>query len=260
MKPLTIGIALATSLIGGSAWAATVDLDWCLSGCGGPNTDATISVGDTVRWTWTDSLPHTVDSVTGPATLSSGLRTGAGSQFSHTFIQAGTTTYECGVHGINSMGGTITVVPLPPPPSDVAVTKTPNPPRIAAPGGAVVFTIRVDNVTGPAFTLNSLVDSVFGSLDGMGDCAVPQTIAPSGFSTCSFTGVVSGSAGSHHSNTVTAAGTFSGAPPMDASAEASTVVQIGLNVPTLAFWWQVTLLLLLAGIGAFLVSRRRLAR
>ncbi len=116
VKPLAIGIALGALLIGGSAWAATVDLAWCLSGCGGPNTDATISVGDTVRWTWTDRLTHTVDSVTGPATFNSGLRTGVGSQFSHTFTQAGTSTYECGVHGIGSMGGTITVVALPPPP------------------------------------------------------------------------------------------------------------------------------------------------
>jgi hypothetical protein len=110
-------MAAGTLLIGGSAWAATVDLDWCLSGCGGPNTDATISVGDTVRWTWTDSLPHTVDSVTGPATFSSGLLTGVGSQFSHTFTEAGTSTYECGVHGIGSMGGTITVVAMPPAPT-----------------------------------------------------------------------------------------------------------------------------------------------
>ncbi len=116
MRPLAIGIAVGTLLIGGSAWAATVDLDWCLSGCGGPNINATISVGDTVRWTWTDSLSHTVDSVTGPATFSSGLRTGVGSQFSQTFTQAGTSRYECVVHGIGSMGGTITVVALPPPP------------------------------------------------------------------------------------------------------------------------------------------------
>ena len=116
MRPLAIGIALGTLLIGGPAWAATVDLDWCLSGCEGPNTDATISVGDTVRWTWTDRLSHTVDSVTGPATFSSGLETGVGSQFSHTFTQAGTSTYECDVHGIGAMGGTITVVALPPPP------------------------------------------------------------------------------------------------------------------------------------------------
>lgn len=283
MKPLAIGIAVGTFLVGGSAWAATVDLDWCLSGCGGPNTDATISVGDTLRWTWTDSLSHTVDSVTGPETFSSGLRTGVGSQFSHTFTQAGTSSYECFVHGIGLMGGTITVVALPPPAGVMAVSKTPNPTQVSPPAAMVIFTIRVDNVTGStsspasrdfsgpessgpkaadptALTLTSLTDSVFGDLNGQGDCVVPQTIATGGFYTCSFTDLVSGFAPSSHSNTVTAAGTFPGPPPIDASADASAVVEIMEPVPTLAFWWQVALLLLLAGIGAFLVSRRKLAR
>ncbi|WP_165805965.1 T9SS type A sorting domain-containing protein [Marixanthomonas spongiae] len=85
----------------------TFDLDWYV---GIPNADASITIetGDTVRWTWTDELPHSVTSDSGSQEdFDSGIITGNGTQFSYTFMQVGVNDYECDVH--SGMEGTITV-------------------------------------------------------------------------------------------------------------------------------------------------------
>ena len=56
-------------------------------------------------------------------------------------------------------------------------------------------------------TITSLTDDVYGNLDGKGSCDVPQTIAAGGSYSCSFSGAVSGNAGSSHTDVVTASGT-----------------------------------------------------
>jgi plastocyanin len=86
----------------------------------------TINVGDTVRWTWTGSLPHTVTSgapgaVDGkfcsvPAGTTPSVATcdsisyaqGNGAVYSNTFTSAGTFPYFCEVHGA-MMSGTVIV-------------------------------------------------------------------------------------------------------------------------------------------------------
>ncbi|WP_158635181.1 T9SS type A sorting domain-containing protein [Formosa maritima] len=76
-----------------------------------PQSDLTIETGDTVRWTWTDALPHTVENNTGSTeTFNSGTLTGIGETYSYTFTQEGVNPYLCGIHGAGSMSGTITVV------------------------------------------------------------------------------------------------------------------------------------------------------
>lgn len=69
----------------------------------------TIDVGDTVMWMWTDAaMPHTVTNLAGAhETFDSGMLTGAGQSFSHTFTTAGVSAYRCTFHA--SMQGTITV-------------------------------------------------------------------------------------------------------------------------------------------------------
>ena len=68
----------------------------------------TIEEGDTVTWTWTNNAQHSVTSNAGGAdTFDSGLLTGTGQTFSHTFAEPGVTTYKCNVHAM--MQGTITV-------------------------------------------------------------------------------------------------------------------------------------------------------
>ena len=109
MKLLAAAAALVAIILAQPATAGpTVDLDWDIGV--GPSLDATIEVGDTVRWTWTDPLPHTVESSSGPTSFNSGLLTGLGQTFSYTFNQTGDWDYLCGVHGPAAMGGTITVV------------------------------------------------------------------------------------------------------------------------------------------------------
>ena len=103
---------IAVSIAHPAAAQTTIDLDWSLGS--GPSLDASISVGDTVRWTWTDAAPHTAESTTGTESFNSGLLTGIGQTFSHTFTAEGSTDYKCGIHGAATMGGTITVTEAPP--------------------------------------------------------------------------------------------------------------------------------------------------
>ena len=67
----------------------------------------TIPVGGTATWTWTGSLPHSVQSVGSPSFASSGVLTGSGT-YAVTFSTAGAYHYDCGVHG-QLMTGTIVV-------------------------------------------------------------------------------------------------------------------------------------------------------
>ena len=61
----------------------------------------TIAVGSTVTWTWTGSLPHSVQSVGTASFASSGT-------YAVTFAAPGTYKYDCAVHG-QLMTGTIVV-------------------------------------------------------------------------------------------------------------------------------------------------------
>ncbi len=67
----------------------------------------TIPVGGTVTWTWTGSLPHSVQSVGSSSFSSSGLKTGSGT-YAVRFTAPGTYQYDCAVHG-TAMTGTIVV-------------------------------------------------------------------------------------------------------------------------------------------------------
>jgi plastocyanin len=87
----------------------THDLNWKTNSLS-PTTDLTIDVGDTVKWTWTDTFPHTVENDAGSTeTFDSGTKTGLGQTYSYTFSVIGTNPYFCGIHGAGSMSGTITV-------------------------------------------------------------------------------------------------------------------------------------------------------
>jgi plastocyanin len=87
---------------------------------------ATISVNDTVTWTWVGS-PHTTTSDTG--LWDSGVF-GPGHSFTRTFASAGTFPFHCTVHPF--MTGTITVQSVNAPPT-VAFTNPPKNSVLAAP-------------------------------------------------------------------------------------------------------------------------------
>ncbi|HWX16974.1 MAG TPA: plastocyanin/azurin family copper-binding protein [Chthoniobacterales bacterium] len=84
----------------------------------------TISVGDTVRWTWGSSF-HSVTSGPPPCTAdgqfcspndmncSAGTLSNIGTVYQHTFTQAGTYSYHCAAHCSFGMTGTINVESAP---------------------------------------------------------------------------------------------------------------------------------------------------
>jgi uncharacterized repeat protein (TIGR01451 family) len=74
--------------------------------------------------------------------------------------------------------------------------KTADPTSVAEPGGSVTYTFVVNNTSAvDSVDIDTLDDSIYGDLNGQGDCSVPQTIAAGGSYSCSITVDVSGNAG-----------------------------------------------------------------
>ncbi|MEZ4864026.1 MAG: hypothetical protein R3C14_22090 [Caldilineaceae bacterium] len=88
----------------------------------------------------------------------------------------------------------------------VTVTKAANPNTVPESGGAVTFSVVVvNNSAAEALSLTTLVDNIYGDLNGQGTCVVPQTLAKAGGEyRCSFTKMVTGDFGNNHVNEVTA--------------------------------------------------------
>ena len=94
--------------------------------------------------------------------------------------------------------------------SSIEVTKTANPTSLPEPGGNATFSVTVKNTSAvDSVTIASLTDNVYGNLDGKGTCDVTPAVvlSPGASYSCSFTGAVSGNAGSQHTDVVTASGT-----------------------------------------------------
>lgn len=86
---------------------------------------------------------------------------------------------------------------------DMTVSKTPDLSHVPETGGNVTFTFTINNVGDVPITIQTISDSVFGSLDGDDDCKVGTTLAAK--ASCEFTLVktLSGSVATPHSNTLT---------------------------------------------------------
>ena len=89
----------------------------------------------------------------------------------------------------------------------LAATKVPSPASVPEAGGDVTFTFGVTNTSGIAVVIDSLVDSVFGSLAGQGTCSVGQTVEPAQSYTCTVVKRLSGTAATPHQNTFTVTAT-----------------------------------------------------
>jgi len=110
-------------------------------------------------------------------------------------------------------------------PSSIQVTKSANPISIQEPGGTATFAVTVKNSSAvDSVTISSLVDNVYGDLDGKGSCDVPQTLAPGASYSCSFTGAIIGSAGGAHVDVVTASGTDDDGNPVSGSDDATVTI------------------------------------
>lgn len=106
MKKIKLFYLVVLSVTMASA-QTTFDIDWFM-GVSNSNASVTIEPGDTVRWTWTDAMPHSVTSASGSQeNFDSGILTGMGAQYAFTFTQVGVNPYRCMVH--SNMQGTITV-------------------------------------------------------------------------------------------------------------------------------------------------------
>ena len=71
----------------------------------------------------------------------------------------------------------------------------------------MTYTFQVNNPSAvDSVTIDTLDDSIYGDLNGQGDCSVPQTIPAGGSYTCSITVDVTGNAGDTITNVATASG------------------------------------------------------
>ncbi len=115
----------------------------------------------------------------------------------------------------------------------IAVIKLPEPAAVSEPGANVTFTVSVQNTSPEDVSLTSLVDSVYGDLNGQGSCVLPQTIAPDASYTCTFTKLISGDAGSSHTNIVTGTASDNDGNPVDDTGTATVTVNDVLPTVTL---------------------------
>ncbi len=112
-----VALALTSSASARTIEVSVFNFDYSVNAVGGI-LDATVNVGDTVRWVWRGGF-HDVKSVIGSAeTFQSPLTSTIGATFEHTFTQLGTHTYYCTVHAVDlgdgtasGMVGTVTVLP-----------------------------------------------------------------------------------------------------------------------------------------------------
>ncbi len=116
-------------------------------------------------------------------------------------------------------------------PSMVEIIKTASPTAVEEPGGDVTFTFTVNNTSDQgnppspdSVTISSLTDSIYGDLNGKGDCSVPQTIASGASYSCSFSTYVAGNAAESETNIVTIAGTDDDGNPVSDNDDATVTV------------------------------------
>ena len=166
----------------------------------------------------TCSVPQTIQpGSTYSCTFTGNVSGGPGFVHTNTVTASGVDDDGANVNG--SASATVNVLNVP---SSITVTKTPTPNRLPEPGGTVSYAVVVRNTsTVDAVTISSLVDNKFGSLNGKGNCTIPQTIVPGGSYSCSFSAALAGNAGGSHVNTVTASGLDDDNDPVSDSGSAT---------------------------------------
>jgi hypothetical protein len=103
----------------------------------------------------------------------------------------------------SSVGTTVTFTDLAP---AIGVEVLANPNSVVVPGGHVEFSVRVHNDGVEAVTLGSIVDNIYGNLDGLGSCSLASgdgMLGSGGSYECVFTAEVLGSVGDSEVHTVT---------------------------------------------------------
>lgn len=121
----------------------------------------------------------------------------------------------------------------------------------------VTFTVDVENSSAEDVTLVTLTDSIYGDLDGMGNCHTGVTIAAGATYSCEFVQTVSGEEGQTHRNTVVAVAEDAFA--QDAVGAGSWLIVFDANnsvaVPVVTKEGRGLLMVLLALLGGFFLHR-----
>jgi hypothetical protein len=142
-------------------------------------------------------------------------------------------------------------------PPSLDVTKTPSPTVVLVPGDEVTFSVTVQNTSAAAtLDITTLSDDVYGDLNGLGNCAVPQTLAPGEAYRCGFPGDVVGDQPGAHDNTVTTSGSTADNRFVTGQARAFVLIRDladladAIGVPVASVWMLLAtiLLLLIAGV------------
>ena len=127
--------------------------------------------------------------------------------------------------------------------SSITVDKSATPSSVQEPGGDVAFTVVIKNTSAAdAVTIDTVVDSIYGNLATKGTCDTligkvlqrdDHAASGSDEATCTFTGLVTGSAGSTHTNVVTVTGHDDDAHSLTAHDDATVTITPAPVVPKL---------------------------
>jgi len=117
------------------------------------------------------------------------------------------------------------------PPPAMSIHKTAVPASLPEPGGTVSYDVTIVNNSGATdpLTVTSLVDDLYGDLDGLGSCALPMTLQPGEVRTCSFDEQVTDVAGQTIADVVTATAADDEGEPVSATAQASVSLVPGTD-------------------------------
>jgi uncharacterized repeat protein (TIGR01451 family) len=132
-------------------------------------------------------------------------------------------------------------------PSSISVEKSATPGSVQEPGGDVTFTVVVKNTSAvDAITIDTVVDSIYGNLANKGTCGtlIGKVLQPDDHAAggpdeapCTFTGPVTGTAGSTHTNVVTVTGHDDDEQPLTAHDDATVTITPAPVVPKLIDLW-----------------------
>ncbi|MCA1683875.1 MAG: hypothetical protein LC708_01915, partial [Actinobacteria bacterium] len=104
----------------------------------------------------------------------------------------------------------------------LTVAKAADPPSRPEPGGTFRFTVTITNTSFEPVTTTSLVDDVYGNLNGRGTCAIGTVLAPNGGTyTCAFDGEFRGRGGDSQTDRVTATAVDDDGTPATATDDAT---------------------------------------
>ncbi|MCA1683944.1 MAG: hypothetical protein LC708_02290, partial [Actinobacteria bacterium] len=129
---------------------------------------------------------------------------------------------DSGQQVVSQARATVTITDIPP---AIRIVKTPDPLSRPEPGGTFRFTLTITNPSFEPITTTSLVDDIYGDLNGRGSCAIGVLLpANGGTYSCAFDGEFRGRAGDSQTDTVTVTAVDDDGTEVTASAKATVTL------------------------------------